>query len=205
MKYGYDSLCSQFKKMKEQIISFLKKKLDKKRFIHSLNVADTAKKLAGRNNIPEEKAEIAGLLHDISRFYSNKQLLKQGISRGLNIDACERRNPKLLHSYISARIAAEKFAIKDKEIISAIEKHTTGDSNMSSLDKIIYVADYIEPSRDLNKDYLHKLEKLAFEDLDQAFFEILEATLQYLIKNGMEVHPRSIKLKLALKKKGYSL
>ena len=104
----------------------------------------------------------------------------------------ERRNPFLLHAKLGAFLAMEQYGVNDKEIISAILNHTTGKPNMSLLDKIVYVADYIEPRRS-KAENLPEVRKMAFVDLDQTLYKILSDTLKYLDKGSGEIDNMTIK------------
>ena len=126
----------------------LQSRLKKSRFAHSIGVADTAVKLAKRFGVDEEKAYIAGLLHDCAREFENDELPAEAAKRGIEIGEVEREMPLLLHSYIGAMMIKEIYGVDDPEISQAIWRHTVGGRNMTKLDKIIYFADMIEPNRD---------------------------------------------------------
>ena len=98
----------------------------------------------------------------------------------------EKGHPFLLHAKLGAYLAEEKYGIKDPEILSAITYHTTGKPEMSVLEKIVYIADYIEPGR-FKAPNLAKIRKLAFQDLDECMYEILKDTLIYLEENPKDV------------------
>lgn len=100
----------------------------------------------------------------------------------------ERKNPFLLHAKVGAYLAREKYGIKDPDILNAIQNHTTGRKNMSLLEKIIFVADYIEPGRK-HAPNLAEVRKLAFMDIDRALLMILRDTLQYLKASGGDIDP----------------
>ena len=104
----------------------------------------------------------------------------------------ERRNPFLLHAKLGAFLAMHQYGVNDREIVSAILNHTTGKPNMSLLDKIVYVADYIEPRRNKAPN-LPEVRKLAFLDLDEALYKILSDTLNYLDKGSGEIDEMTLK------------
>ena len=128
-----------------------------------------------------EKAYIAGLLHDCAKCMSNKDKIEYCEKHDLPITAVEQDNPSLLHAKVGAEMSKRKFDIEDPEIYQAIFYHTTGHPNMTLLDKIIYIADYIEPGRKQAPN-LTEIRKLAFHDLDLALVKILSDTLEYLKK-----------------------
>ena len=157
----------------------LKKEMDDSRFEHTLGVMYTCAALAMRYEYDLEKAMLAGLLHDCAKCMPNAKKLKMAEKHHLEISSLERKNPFMLHAKLGAYLAKKKYDIEDEEILNAIRWHTTGRPDMTLLDKIVYVSDYIEPRRDKAPN-LPKIRQLAFMDLDQALIKILEDTLGYL-------------------------
>jgi len=157
----------------------LKKKLDDERYEHTLGVAYTAICLAMKYGADLYKAEVAGLLHDCAKYYPDEIKIEKCQKYNISISEAEKANPSLLHAKLGAFLAMNKYKIKDMEIINAILNHTTRKPAMTLLDKIIFVADYIEPRRDKAAN-LTEVRKIAFEDLDLAVYKIMEYTLQYL-------------------------
>lgn len=162
-----------------EIKKYLKKKLDPFRYEHTLGVAYTCQALAMRYEYDLRKAELAGLLHDCAKRYDNETMLSKCLKRDIPMSDGELRDPSLLHAKLGAWYAKEKFGVEDEEILTAIACHTTGKTGMTLLDKILYVADYIEPNR-YKAPELPKMRKLAFTDLDQACLSIMESILKYL-------------------------
>lgn len=161
----------------------LKASLKPGRYEHSLSVSFTCMALAMRYGYDLDKAELAGLLHDCAKCYDNNSIIAACRNSGMELTDGELQAPSIIHSRLGARMAEEKFGVDDPEILSAIACHTTGKPGMSLLDKILYIADYIEPRRYKIKD-LPAIRRLAFEDLDQALFQIMEGTLRYLKESG---------------------
>ncbi len=177
--------------MNEQIPYFrqrLQDKLPPMRYEHSLGVAYTAMALAMRYEYDLDRAEVAGLLHDCAKYYTDGEIIKKCRKHEIPLSEAELQTPAVLHAKYGAWLAEHRYGVSDPEILSAIRWHTTGKAEMSLLDKIIYIADYIEPRRDKAPD-LPRMRKLAFEDLDQTMFEILDGTLQYLRQKGGNVDP----------------
>lgn len=164
----------------------MKKKLDPMRFEHTLGVAYTCQALAMRYEYDLDRAELAGLLHDCAKRYDSETMRAKCISRGIEITESEERDPSLLHAKLGAWMAKEKYGVDDEEILSAIRCHTTGKPDMTLLDKILYVADYIEPRR-YKAAELPAMRKLAFEDLDLACLSIMEGILKYLNSKGCPI------------------
>lgn len=157
----------------------LKKEMDDSRFEHTLGVMYTCASLAMRYEYDLERAMLAGLMHDCAKCIPNAKKLKMAEKNNLEITDLERKNPFMLHAKLGALLAKKKYDIDDEEILDAIRWHTTGRPNMTLLDKIVYVADYIEPKRDKAPN-LPLIRRMAFENLDEALLKILEDTLGYL-------------------------
>jgi predicted HD superfamily hydrolase involved in NAD metabolism len=164
----------------------LKKEMDESRYEHTIGVMYTCGALAMRYGYDLEKAMLAGLMHDCAKCMPNAKKLKIAEKNHLDISELERKNPFMLHAKLGALLAQKKYDIDDEEILSAIRWHTTGRPQMSLLDKIVYVADYIEPKRDKAPN-LKEIRQMAFEDLNQALLKILEDTLGYLGDSPDEV------------------
>ena len=170
----------------------LEKELDGKRFEHTLGVAYTASALAMCHHVDTEKALLAGMLHDCAKCVPNREKLKLCKKHKIHVSLSEERNPFLLHAKLGAYFAKKRYGVKDKEVLHAIQVHTTGEPGMNLLDKILYIADYIEPNRDKAPD-LAEVRRLAFEDLDKAMMKILSDTLDYLNERGGELDPMTMK------------
>ena len=153
----------------EQICEKLQQVLKPGRYRHTLGVADTAERMATVWHVSPAQARLAGLLHDCGKEAGDA----------------------LSHGPIGARLACTDYGITDEEILSAIACHPTGKPHMSTLDKIIFIAEYIEPGRD-QAPHLDELRKLAYEDLDLTLLKILKDTLDYLKASGKEIDTRSL-------------
>lgn len=170
----------------------LKKELDADRYEHTMGVSYTAAALAMRYEANIQQAQVAGLLHDCAKCIPNQKKIALCEKYNIKMTELERRNPFLLHAKLGAFLAMHKYGITDKEITSAILNHTTGKPNMSLLDKIIFVADYIEPQRKKQPN-LAEIRKLAFIDIDKALLRILEDTLSFLKASSGEIDPMTEK------------
>lgn len=176
----------------KKIKKYLKKHLTKERYHHTVGVAYTAMSMAMKYNPQPDnnefmiKAEIAGLLHDCAKCMDNDKKIRICNKNQISYSKIEAENPYLLHGKVGAYIARKEFDILDEDILNAITWHTTGRPDMSLLEKIIFVADYIEPSRRPIPE-LNLIRQLAFTDIDQAVIKILENTLKYLNEKGNPV------------------
>lgn len=170
----------------------LKRKLSKSRYEHSLSVSYTCVCLAMRYEYPLDTAELAGLMHDCAKCYDDQEIIRRCEKHKIPITAEEKMAPAVLHAKYGAWLAKEHYGVNDPEILSAIACHTTGKPEMGILDKILYIADYIEVRRD-KADNLPQVRKLAFEDLDETLYQILKGTLDYLERKGDYVDPATKK------------
>ena len=157
----------------------LQKSMDAQRFVHTLGVAYTATSLAMVHGIDIKQARLAGLLHDCAKSISVHNLLRLCRINGIKISAYEQANPSLLHAKAGALIARSKYKVIDSEVLDAIRFHTTGKPAMSTLGKIIYIADFIEPNRK-ELDCLDAIRKVSFANLDEGMYLILKNILEWL-------------------------
>lgn len=174
----------------EKIKEILKGRLTESRYIHSLGVADSARELAKRFGADEEKAYLSGLLHDITKNETNERQLQLFESDGIILSQVEKNNPKLWHAMTAPLFIKHELGITDGEILSAVRYHTTGKANMTLLEKIVYIADYISAERDYpDVDVMRSLSK---ESLEKAALYSLKYTLKKLSKNELVIHPDSL-------------
>ncbi|MBQ9458949.1 MAG: nicotinate (nicotinamide) nucleotide adenylyltransferase [Oscillospiraceae bacterium] len=162
--------------------------LKAKRVAHVLGVEQEAAKLAEKYGANVQKARFAALLHDCTKKLSMDEQLALCEQYGIELDALERRSLKLLHAKTGAALAREVFGA-DEEICSAILWHTTGRADMTMLEKVIYLADYIEPSRDF--DGVDTLRAAVYEDIDRGLALGLKMSIDELSERGERVHPNT--------------
>lgn len=176
----------------KQIEKTLKGMLPERRLKHSLNVSKCAVKLSEIYKCDKEKAEIAGLVHDCAKYFTDEQI-EDSIKRfNVELDPLEVNNIALSHSVIGSYVVVDIFNIKDEEIINAIKYHTTGKENMSLLEKIIYMADLIEEDRNFPR--VEELRELTYSGkLEEALLLSFNNTIKFVIDNNQLIHPRTIK------------
>ena len=172
----------------DKIKKKLRHHLDEERYEHTLGVMYTAAAMAMNYGTDMNQALIAGLLHDCAKCISGEKKIHLCEKYGLPISSAERQNPGLLHSKLGAYVAKAKYGIEDKEVLDAICYHTTGRPNMTMLDKIIYIADYIEPNR-FQAPNLEEVRRLAFVDIDACLYMILKDSLSYLETKNEVIDP----------------
>lgn len=172
--------------MDERILMFrsiLKEKLSASRYEHVISVSFLSMALAMKYGCDLEKAELAGLLHDCAKGDSDEELLKKCKKQKLPLTEEECKAPAVLHAKYGEWLAKHEYGVEEKDVLEAIRWHTTGKPEMSLLEKIVFTADYIEPRRNNGVD-LTFLRALAFRDLNECVYRILENTLEYLKRKG---------------------
>lgn len=166
-----------------EIRAKLQTMLKPSRYEHSLSVSFTCICLAMRYGVDLHQAELAGLVHDCAKQFSNEELLEACAKDGVALSEDMLRAPQVIHSVYGATYARTCFGIEDPEILSAIYFHTLGKPNMSLLEAIVFTADYIEARRD-KAARLPEIRQLAFTDLERAVYEINHDTIHYLEETG---------------------
>lgn len=171
----------------EKVSEWLKNNLSEERYFHTLGTANKAKELALRFGEDIEKAYVAGLLHDCAKCFDNDKLLSI-ITNNLDVNESEMLNYKTLHAPVSAYIAEREFGVEDEDILSAIRWHTLGKLNMTNFEKIVFLADKIEPNT-REKDYIDKIELLLEQDkgLDKALLKCYKETIKSLVKRDLKI------------------
>lgn len=162
--------------------------LPRKRYLHSVAVAHLAASYAVTLGYDPQRALVAGILHDCAKAYSDEQLVADCDHYAISVTEVERRNGFLLHGKLGAYYAKKYYFINDKEILSAIAFHTTGHPKMTDLEKIVFLADYLEPFRTQpTTPELNKIRQIAFSDINKAIYLVLKNTMHYLKQSGQEM------------------
>ena len=175
----------------EEMRRELSRRLKKSRYEHSLGVADTAAFLARRFGEDEARARLAGLLHDCARAIPNGELQAEADVRGIAYGEVERAMPLLLHAPLGAYVAREDYGVEDEAVLRAIARHTVGGSAMTALDKIVYFADMMEPTRDYPG--VEELRRLAREaSLDEMTLAGLTRSVAFVLEKGQLIHPDTV-------------
>ena len=177
----------------KEIIEILQKRLKPSRYEHTLGVRDTAVKLAKLYGADVDKAEKAALLHDFCKNISVEE--SDSLVKKYGIGDEYLGNTALAHSKTAAKLLEDEYGISDREILDAIDCHTVGKPGMTKLEKIIYVADTIEPGRDFPG--VDELRKLAFENLDEACLKILDRSIMFVLSKGERMDNKAIAWKTA--------
>lgn len=178
------------------IAEVVKASMSSRRYKHTIGVAETAVKLAALYRADSNKAETAALLHDIARETGDIEMLELCRERNIEVDEIEKNTAGLLHGKVAASIAHERFGVSDEEVLDAIRFHTTGRRHMTLLEKIIFIADMVEPGR--NFPGVEELRQLAIKDLDRAVVAGIDSTIRFVIERGLVIHPKSIEARNTL-------
>ncbi len=159
---------------------------------HVLRVVTEARRLALRYGVDEDRATLAVLGHDLARGHTSTDLLRQAEAAGLTPSDIERAQPILLHGPLSARLMAERFGIEDAGVLAAARYHTTARAGMSALERVIYVADKIEPEKARREPALADARRLADSDLDAALCGLLDYQVLRAVERGWPLHPDTV-------------
>ncbi|MDA9472401.1 bis(5'-nucleosyl)-tetraphosphatase (symmetrical) YqeK [Enterococcus sp. 5H] len=174
---------------REELMQEVQMHMSERRFQHVLGVEEMAVALAAKYGASEEKASIAALTHDYAKERPDEEFELIIQRDGYDLDLLNYGNA-IWHGLIGASMVQRELGIDDEEILEAIRLHTTGAKKMSLLDKIIYVADYIEPGR--NFPGVKEARELALIDLDEAVAYETKHTLQHLIEQEQQIYPKTI-------------
>lgn len=171
----------------QELKKWLESNLSAERYSHSLGTAECAKKLAEKFGLNPEKAYVAGLLHDAAKCFSNEKLLEI-IHAHLNVEESELQNYKTLHAPVSAYIVGKDFGVTDKEILSAIRWHTLGKLDMTDFEKIVFLADKIEPNT-REEEKTAEIAKYLDEEngLNKAILKCYKNTIKSLVKRDLKI------------------
>lgn len=175
----------------ERVQHIVKGRLSPKRFAHTLGVVNMAKRLANHYGVRVDQAEMAALLHDAMKECSLQEMQVLVMKAQIPVDSEMLNNGALLHGPAGAAYAKLELHIQDESICEAIRVHTLGSTHMSVLDKIIFLADYIEPNRDFPG--VEELRTLAFQDLNAAVVLAYDGTIRHLIDQGLSIHVDTIR------------
>ncbi len=175
----------------DEIIEWLKKNLNEKRFAHTMGVAQTAQSLAEKWGANTQDAFLAGLVHDCAKEVPLDKTIELLEQDGVKLGEMEKRSPGILHAPLGAILARDIFGIANEDVLSAVRYHTTGRENMTLLEKIVYVADFIEPNRPYKEAEIIRL--IAEEDIDKAVLCETDMVIKFNIDKGRFIHTDTIK------------
>jgi len=180
----------------EELKTLMRERFSKKRYKHLLGAAMVAKSLANHWGADETLAVQAAFLHDYAKIYNGEELLAMAEARHLVTNPIYRQYPELLHAKIGAVLVKEELGLDDPELLSAITAHCYGGETMNLMDKIIYIADYIEPNRIF--EGVDDVRKMAFENLNRALLMAIEGTFKHIMERELPIHITSVMIRNAL-------
>ncbi len=175
-----------------EIERVVRARLSERRFSHTLNVAQEAERLAQRWGADAECAYLAGLVHDFAKEIPKDEAIEKLREFGeteFDYSAC----PSLIHGPLASQIVMREFGIEDISVLDAVRYHTTGRRNMTLLEKIIYLADFIEPSRKF--DGVEEVRRLAYEDIDKAMLMEADLVIGFVLERGQFLHEETVQMR----------
>lgn len=171
---------------REKALRIVREQLTERRYIHTIGVMDTGIELAKKNGVDEKKAELAAIFHDYAKFRNKDEMRNIILEQSMPQDLLAHHD-ELWHAPVGAYLVEKEVGITDKDVLEAIKCHTSGKINMSKLDKVLYVADYIEPSRDFPG--VEEVRESAEESLDIAVIKAMKNTISYLLQRNQPIYP----------------
>lgn len=177
--------------LRDRVLVWLSERVPPARIEHILGVEQMAAELAIFHGIDAPKAQVAGLMHDLAKYFKPKLLLEMARAEGLELDSVLETAPHLLHADISAVVARDEFGVQDEEILQAIANHTLGRPGMSQLSCIVFIADALEPSRGKSPE-LEVMRSHSKKNLHAAVWQTCDYAFKYLLETRCLIHPRSI-------------
>lgn len=174
----------------KQIQTYLSEKFSKKRYDHIYSVQQTAVSLAICHKGDVWKTHLAALLHDVVKWMNDDELYEIASRHNIELDPIEKTNPALLHAIIGVKFAIDLFDITDLDVLEAIRCHTTGNASMGLTAKLIFVADFAEPTREYSEAKL--VREIAMRELDLAVNNVARYKMEFLLKKGWIIHPNTI-------------
>jgi predicted HD superfamily hydrolase involved in NAD metabolism len=173
---------------REAALKLVKEQLTEHRYQHTLGVMETAISLANQYGADVKKAELAAIFHDYAKFRPKEEMKEIIVSQGFPTDLLD-YNSELWHAPVGAYLVEKEASITDSDVLDAIRFHTSGRPGMTLLEKIIYLADYIEPGRHFPG--VDEVRDMAKENLDRALLKAVQNTILFLMKKNQTVYPDS--------------
>jgi predicted HD superfamily hydrolase involved in NAD metabolism len=174
---------------REKLLAQVRAQMNEKRYVHTLGVAASARELANRYGADPDKAELAGYVHDYCKCWPIERMREYLLRFDMPQDVLHGEK-ELWHAFVGAIVIQTELGITDPEVLQAVRYHTTGRAGMSLLEKVVCVADYIEPNRDFPG--VETIRDLAKSDLDQALAFALGGTITHLIELKKSVYPLTL-------------
>lgn len=174
---------------REDIIESVRSQMPERRWIHTLGVMETSVKLAERFGADPVKAELAAILHDVCKYWRVDEQARMIRENGLPLDLLD-YDKELWHAHAGAWVALERYGVRDEEVLDAIRYHTSGRARMTLLDKVVCLADYMEPGRDFPG--VHNIREIAEYSLEKALLAGFDGTIRFLLDKGKRIYPLTL-------------
>jgi predicted HD superfamily hydrolase involved in NAD metabolism len=179
------------KELVSRLMSAVEQQMPAKRWKHTLGVVASSKSLAASFGADENKAEIAAILHDVAKFWpverQREAIVEEGVESGLDVLGYDK---ELWHAHAGAFAAKREYGIDDPEILDAIRYHTSGRAGMTLLEKVVCLADYIEPGRDFPG--VEDIRRLAEQSLEKALLSAFDGTIVSLVRKRKRIYPLTV-------------
>ncbi|MCP3742613.1 bis(5'-nucleosyl)-tetraphosphatase (symmetrical) YqeK [Rossellomorea sp. BNER] len=173
---------------RHEALEIVKKQITQHRYQHTLGVVETSIDLAERYHANREKAELAAIFHDYAKFHPKEEMKQIILTENMDRDLLEHHS-ELWHAPVGAYLVQKNGYVSDEEVLGAIRYHTSGRVNMTTLDKVVYLADYIEPGRHFPG--VDEVRLIAKSSLDQAVIQAMKNTILFLLKKNQAVYPET--------------
>ncbi|CAM4267304.1 bis(5'-nucleosyl)-tetraphosphatase (symmetrical) YqeK [Paenibacillus tarimensis] len=174
---------------RNQLMESVRAQMPEKRWNHTLGVMQTAVELAKRYGVDEQQADLAAILHDVAKYWRTDTM--EEIMRGNpELEPLLTQDKELWHAFVGAVVAERDYGITDPLVLDAIRYHTSGREKMTMLDKVVCLADYIEPGREFPG--VDKIRELAKDSLERALIAGFDSTLSFLIERGKRIFPLTV-------------
>ncbi|MBU9713378.1 bis(5'-nucleosyl)-tetraphosphatase (symmetrical) YqeK [Evansella tamaricis] len=170
----------------EQAFHAVRQSLKKRRFEHTERVVEEAAKLAQRFHVNVEKVRLAAILHDYAKYRPIEEMRRTIKEKGLRTDLLL-YGDEILHAFVGAYYVQQELKVNDEDVLTAIKYHTTGRAKMTQVEKVVFLADYIEPGRTF--EAVNEVRDWAEKDLDMACFLTLRNTIDFLVKKEIPIYP----------------
>lgn len=174
---------------RDQLMAAVKAEMPERRWTHTLGVMETSVLLAERFGCDPVRAELAAILHDLAKYWPTKRMETIIREEGLPSDLLD-YDKELWHAPVGAFVAARDYGIDDIEVLDAIRYHTSGREGMTLMDKIVCLADYMEPGRDFPG--VHKIREIAEHSVEKALIAGFDSTISYLLQQGKRIYPLTV-------------
>lgn len=174
----------------------IRARLSEERYQHSIRVATVAREMARAFGLDENKAGLAGIFHDYAKGMPGNELLSLAREHNLLEDEVEEKSPDLLHAVVGAFLLRRDHGLDDEEVLNAVRSHTLGRVGMTDFEKVLFLADLIEPGRDFPG--IERVRYAARRNLDQGMIQAIELTLRYCMDQGRLIHPRTVLVRNSL-------